>query len=194
MKLGLREIVFLVLLMVIPVGAWWFVFRPQDTSNAKMKQEIQARQAKLDQLNMVLKAKGDLESQIDSLSQAISFFESRLPQEKEIDQILREVWLLAEANKLKAKSIRTLVRKGAGGFISDQDDQSEQPIQVQLEGDFMGFYAFLLALEKQPRIMRISRMTLETDAKIPTGRIAADFELSVFFEKSDKEESWAQKS
>ena len=30
MKFGLREIVFVVLLMAIPVGAYWFVFRPQN--------------------------------------------------------------------------------------------------------------------------------------------------------------------
>ena len=32
---------------------------------------------------------------------------------------------------------------------------SEQPILMNLEGDFRGFYTFLQALERQPRIMRI---------------------------------------
>ena len=34
MKFGLREMIFVGLLMLIPVGAWWFVFRPQNTENA----------------------------------------------------------------------------------------------------------------------------------------------------------------
>ena len=194
MKFGLREIIFIVVLMVIPVGAWWFVFRPQNMQNAEMRRQIEVRQAKLRQLNQVLGTIGDLEQQIATLGEAIEYFESKLPPEKEIDKILREIWLLAESNNLQANSIRTLVRKGPGGFTAEGGAQSEQPIQVQLEGDFMGFYAFLLALENQPRIMRIGRMSLRAGDKVPRGRIGADFELSIFFEKAAKEDKWAQKS
>jgi hypothetical protein len=57
---------------------------------------------------------------------------------------------------------------------------------MEFEGDFMGFYGFLLALEAQPRIMRIREIKIEpgigdsSDAK--KGLIKASLMMSVFFE------------
>jgi hypothetical protein len=52
---------------------------------------------------------------------------------------------------------------------------------MNLAGDFKGFYAFLLQLEKLPRITRVSQMKLE---KIDDreGEMTAQMTLSIFFE------------
>lgn len=194
MKFGLRETIFIVLLMLIPVGAWWFVFRPQNARNAEMHRQIETRQAKLRKINKTAATIGDLEKQIESLSEAIGYFKSKLPDEKEIDKILQEIWILAESNDLQAKSVRTRLRKSKqSGFLAEDSEQAEQPIVVQLVGDFRGFYAFLLALESQPRIMRIRTMNLEKKDKCPPGYVSAEFEMSIFFERKRKERSWPQK-
>ena len=49
----------------------------------------------------------DVNHKIAELQQAIQFFESKLPQEKEMDTILKEVWQIAEANSLQTKTIKT---------------------------------------------------------------------------------------
>ncbi len=183
MKFGTREIVLLVLLMMMPVASWWFVFHPRDQRNANMRTQIEARQEKLRQLNQAIGAAHDLQLQIDSLTEAIDYFKSRLPEEKEIDKILRDISRLAKSNNLSTKSIRTLNRNSETNFVSG-GGQSEQPIAVRLTGDFEGFYSFLLALEAQPRIMRISKMDLEASKKGPAGMVTARFEMSIFFEKS----------
>lgn len=188
MKFGLREILFIVVLMAIPVGAYWFVFRPQNTRNDEMRKQIDARQAKLRELNRATGTIGDLKTEISSLSQAISFFQSKLPSEKEIDKILQEVWLLAESNKLATKSIRTLTRQ-TGMFTTAGSEQAEQPIAVMLEGDFHGFYSFMLALENQPRIMRIQSMKIKKPKGAPEGTVSVEFEMSIFFEKDKAEQS-----
>lgn len=194
MKFGLREIVFIVLLMVIPVGAWWFVYRPQNAANAEMRRQIEARQAKLRELNKITGTIGNLEKEIEALSGAVTYFQSKLPSEKEIDKILQEIWILAESNHLHAKSIRTLKRMGRRGFLAEGSDHAEQPIVVQLEGDFLGFYAFLTALESQPRIMRISKMKLKLLRKSLTGGINVEFEMSIFFERNPREKRWPQRN
>jgi len=185
MKFGIREMIFIALLLAIPVCAWWFAFRPQNAVNDRMMEQIEARQAKLRQLNKATATIGDLKKEIDALETAIGFFRSKLPDEKEIDKILREVWKLAERNHLKTKSIRAL-RQKANGFVRVGGPHAEQPITVQLEGDFMGFYAFLQALEAQPRITRIRHMKLEKLDKGPEGAMQAEFEMSVFFQGSTK--------
>ena len=181
MKVGLREIIFIVLLMGIPLGAWRFVFKPQNAHNAEMLHRIEAKQAKLRQLNQATGTIGDLQKQIASLHSAMSFFRSKLPNEKEIDKVLQEVWKLAETNQLTTKSIRTLQRGSEPLFATQH---AEQPIAVQLEGDFAGFYSFLLALEDQPRIMRITKLTLKKPEKGSQGMVKAEFVMSIFFENA----------
>jgi Tfp pilus assembly protein PilO len=185
MKLGLREVIFILLLMGIPVAAYAFVFRPQNLRNAEMLRQIEARQERLRELNTATATIGDLKKEIASLEEAVRFFQSKLPNEKEMDKVLREIWRLAEANQLMAKSIRTLP-------VSDQAAASagphEQPITVKLEGDFRGFYGFLQSLENQPRIMRISKMTVGKLKDAPEGQVQVDFDMSIFFDRAGKED------
>lgn len=194
MKFGLREAVFTVLLMAIPAGAWWFVFRPNNARNAQRLEQIQAKREKLKDLNHATATIGDLKREIVSLEKAIRFLESRLPDEKEIDKVLREIWKLAEANRLKTNSIRTLKWRADKAFTAKSAPQAELPIEVRLEGDFRGFYTFLQAVENQPRIMRIRKMTLEQAAKAPTGHVQATFEMSIFFERETTEQKLSSRN
>jgi Tfp pilus assembly protein PilO len=186
MKLSLREAVLFVLLVSIPVGAWWFVFRPRNARNAEMLKQIETKQKRLRALNRVTGTIGNLQKEIAARKQAIDYFQAKLPNEKEIDKVLQEVWRLAEANSLMTKSIRTLSRSGSSGN-RDAAGPREQPVAVQLEGDFIGFYTFLQTLENQPRIMRIADMNITKLDKDGEGRIKASFEMTVFFEQEGRE-------
>lgn len=188
MKFGIREIVFIAFLTAIPVGAWWFVFRPADIRDAEMLKQIRTRQAKLQELNKATATIGDLKSEIISLKKAINFFQAKLPTEKEMDQVLRDVWKLAEANKLITKSIRTLKPTQKVVMLTDPTGPyTEQPISIELEGPFEGYYGFLLALETQPRIMRIQQMEVKKLPKKGEGYICATCIASVFFERGRKD-------
>ncbi len=187
MKFGTREIVFIIILAAIPVGAWWFVLRPANIRNDEMMKQIETRQQKLQAMNRATATIGNLKVEIASLEDAIKFFHSKLPSEKEIDKVLQEVWRLAEANKLTTKSIRTLKTVTGTVTLADPDGPyAEQPISMQLEGPFAGFYGFLLALESQPRIMRIQQMDIIKVDTQGEGYIRADCTVSVFFERSGK--------
>ena len=182
MKLGLRELAFVVILAAIPLGAWRFVFRPHNAHNAEMRREIELKQEKLKALDRATGTIGSLKEEIAALTKAVAFFESKLPSEKEIHKVLQEVWRLAEANRLITKSIRTLDAKMAG-FTTTASSHREQPIAVKLQGDFKGLYAFLQALERQPRILRIHQMKLTKPNEAPQGHVNAELTMSVFFEK-----------
>jgi len=184
MKFGKREIVFIALLMAIPLGAWWFVFRPNNIRNEELMREIEAKQQKLQQLNQATAQIGDLKKEIHSLEEALEYFQAKLPSEKEIDKVLEEVWMLAESNNLKTKSIRTRQLNVDEMFTPETGPNREQPIGMQLEGDYMGFYSFLQALENQPRIMRVSGLRLKQLDKDQQGKVAAQLDLSIFFERT----------
>lgn len=186
MKFGLREIVFIVLLMGIPLGAWWFVFRPWNAREIEMRRQIERKQAKLRELNRATATIGNLRNEIDALENAVAFFHSKLPSAKEIDKVLQEIWRLAESSRLTTKSIRTVKKTKQSGLGSPEGLYAEQPITVQLEGSFLGFYTFLQAMENQPRIMRIHDLELKKKKAGPEGHVEANFTMSIFFESNDE--------
>ena len=182
----LRQAIFVTLLLGMVLGAWQFVFRPRDLEDRRMRLQIQAKQRQLQKLNRATATIGDLKQEIGDLEKAIGFFHSKLPNEKEIDKVLEEVWRLAEKNNLTTKGIYTNRRTDSSLFLRPGASQTEQPIKMQFAGNFPGFYAFLLALEAQPRIMRIRSMSL-TPVSGPSGQIKAELEMSIFFENQNGE-------
>src|SRR5215208_4007309 len=154
MKFGIREVIFVVVMLGLLGSTNYFVFTKANKKKQDLLTDIRQKQTALSNLQAATAGIDDLNRKIEELQQAITFFESKLPQEKEVDKILKEVWQMAEANSLQTKTIKTMRTDRGANY-------SEQPIQMNLAGDFEGFYAFLLQLEKLPRITRVSQMKLE---------------------------------
>ena len=174
MKFGLREIIFVVVMLGLLGSTNYFVFSKANKKKQDLLADIHTKQAALSNFQQATAGIEDLNNKIDELQKAITFFESKLPQEKEVDKILKEVWQMAEANQLTTKTIKTMKSQRGPSY-------SEQPIMLSLSGDFNGFYAFLLQLEKLPRITRVSQMKLEK-INDRDGEMTAQLTLSIFFE------------
>ena len=174
MRFGIRELVFVVALLGLLAASYFLVFKKAEAERAALKAKIQTKEAALAELERATAGVADIERKVGELQQAIAFFESKLPQQREIDKILEELWQMAEANSLQTKTIKTLKSKRGAGF-------SEQPVDISLSGDFDGFYAFLLQLEKLPRLTKVTRMDLK---KISgrDGEMEAQITLNIFFE------------
>ena len=177
MRIGLREIIFLFVLMGIPTAAWWYVFKPANEQIAQAHTEIMAKQQKLLQLETATHRLDDLGQEIEKLTKAIQVFEAKLPEEKEVEVVLKEVWQLAVKHGLKPRSVR------ADKAIKTQR-HSELPLKMVIAGDFDGYYSFLLDVERLSRITRIPQMHLLKATKEGggDGAMEATFTLSIFFE------------
>jgi type IV pilus assembly protein PilO len=156
------------------ICSYLFVFVKANEKRAALEQQTAAMRTKLTNLSQATAGIDDLGSKIDELQRAIDFFEKKLPAEKEFDKILKEVSQMAEANSLMTRTVKTLKSERGPNY-------SEQPIQMTLAGDFNGFYAFLLQLEKLSRITRVSQMKLEK-INDREGEMTAQITLSIFFE------------
>jgi type IV pilus assembly protein PilO len=174
MKFGIRELILVSAMVGLLVCTYLFVFAKRQTKRQDLRNEMETRRQSLVNLKQATSGIDDLGKKIEELQQAISFFEKKLPAEKEVDKILKEVWQMAEANSLQTKTVKTLKTERGPNY-------SEQPIQMNLAGDFNGFYAFLLQLEKLPRITRVSQMKLEKINE-RDGEMTAQVTLSIFFE------------
>ena len=175
MRFGLREFVFIVVLLTLPVAAYFFVFEPRNVQIAEALKEIEDKESKLAQLEAVTKDIDDLGEEIDKLTTAIEMFEQKLPAQREVEVVLKQVWEMAAQHNLIPKKIRTDKPVGAAQY-------AELPIQMTIVGDFDGFYSFLLDLEKMQRITRMPKMKLEKAKSNDDGQMQAKVVLSIFFD------------
>jgi Tfp pilus assembly protein PilO len=188
-----RKVMFFILLLGITYGAYRYMIKPANSDLAEKKAQIEKNLAKLAEFEKATVATKDLSKQLEQLQGAIEFFESKLPPKSEIHKVLEQVTVIAQKQGLKPKTIRTLNKKDnsgtrslaprRGGTNAEQSKSGgryiEQPLKMELVGNFNSFYSFLLELEKLPRIMKIRELKLEKQTR-NNGQIAADFVLSVF--------------
>lgn len=161
--------------LALMAGIFMAVVQPARQRMAADQGVIRERQAQLEKLNRVTRRIADLQDEIRRLEDALAFFENRLPQEQEIDVILREVWKIAEAGAVAPLAVRTRPTVFMPRYNS-------QPIALTLEGPFEGVYGFLLGLERLPRITKVREMQIQR-SPLAEGAVRADLLVDIFFEK-----------
>lgn len=178
MRFGLRETLFFLVLLAMPVATYYLVLLPKNQEIAQAREEMRRRQDKLRQLQVATRQIEDIGREIDKLTKAIDVFEAKLPAEKEVEVILKEVWQLAAKHNLKPRSIRTDKPIKNARY-------SELPLNMIIVGDFDGYYQFLLDLERLSRITRVTQMSLKKLSGDTEGQMEAAFKLSIYFEPQD---------
>jgi type IV pilus assembly protein PilO len=174
MKFGIRELSFVVVMLGLLGAIYFLVWDKAQAKIVSMERRTEEKVKALSDLERATSGVSDVDKKVAELEEAIKFFEKKLPQERDIDQILKEVWNMAEKNQLTTKTIKTMKSQRGATY-------SEQPIEMTLSGGFGGFYEFLLRLERLPRLTRVSQLSLD---KIngKEGEMEAKLVLSIFFE------------
>jgi type IV pilus assembly protein PilO len=170
-----RIVITVIGIAVLAAGATFLVAMPMHRKIAENSTAIAERQSQLVQLQNVSNQITGIQDEIRRLQEALSFFEHRLPQEREIDVILRQVWRIAEAKTLVPRSVRTSTPETLARY-------SSQPITLSLEGTFEGFYDFLLGLEQMPRLTKVRQMQI-TKMPADDATVQADILMDIYFEK-----------
>lgn len=174
MRFGFREFLLLMILMAVPVSSWWLVFRPQNREIGLARQEIGHKRAMLTKLREETARSVDLQKANERMREGISDIEARLPNNKEIDSVVRQVSNIAVESGLGAPALKSEKPLSAALYW-------EQPLQIKMTGDFKGFYDFLLRLEQMPRITRVPDLKLLRSDK-EDGHLVSEFTLSIYFQ------------
>ncbi len=184
MKFGVRELLFLFVLLAMPIASFVYVFKPRNDDIRQAKQEIEAKQAKLDKLAAIQQQLKDVGLAIERGRESIELIEAKLPSQRDVEVILEQIWQLASRNGLVQKSLKSERSVLAAGYM-------ELPLKVVMEGEFGGFYAFLLELENLQRITRLHKLRLRTTGTMdggssrggtPAGWMKIEFTLSIYFQ------------
>ena len=175
MTSGIRKAIFFVLLLGVSAAGYQYMIRPANQKLAEARQRVSGQRAKLAEFEEATIKAEDLNKQLTQLDEAVRFFESKLPPTSEIHKVLEQVTVIVQKQGLDPKMIRTLPRK------EDNSGYVEQPLKMEVVGNFNAFYSFLLEIEKLPRIMKIRELKLEKD-RAGDGEVTADFIISIFFQ------------
>ncbi|MEJ2646868.1 MAG: type 4a pilus biogenesis protein PilO [Sedimentisphaerales bacterium] len=174
MNSNFRKIVFFILLVGLAIVGYQYMIKPANKDLADAQAKVDAKMEQLIKFQEATAAAEDINKQLSKLQEAIEFFESKLPPTSQIHEVLEQVTLIAQKQGLKPKTIRTLTTKDNSGYV-------EQPLKMELDGNFSSFYSFLLELEKLPRIMKLRELELKKK-KSYEGEISANFIVSIFFQ------------
>lgn len=173
MKFGIQGIMFFIAILAILAGGF-FLCNKESQYKMELSADTAKKQRVLSDLDRSMAGITDANRKIAELQQAVNFFESKLPQAKEVDSVLKEVWQRAESNSLAIRTIKTPKAKRGPKY-------SEQAMEMTLSGNFNGFYTFLLQLEKMPRLTRVEKMLL-TKISGHDGDMEAAMTLTIYFE------------
>ena len=176
MNNDLRKLIFFVLTLGMTSASYIFMIKPANADLARQREKLEQKTIKLRELETAPSVLEELENKIANLEKSINVLESKLPGENEIHTVLENVTVIAQRHGLVPKTIRTLKQKQNSGYI-------EQPIKMELHGDFKSYYSFLLSLEKLDRITSISEMVLKSDSD-KEGNTEASFVVSIFFQNA----------
>lgn len=183
MRFGFRELVFFAVLLAVPVASFFYLFKPRNDDIKRARAEIAVKQANLERLAAVTATIDDIGLEIERGRESVQMIEAKLPNEQDVEGILEQVWQLAKRSRLNIRSVKSDKPVPAALYM-------EQPLKIAMEGDFDGFYQFLLELENLPRITRAHQLKLErADNKpgrdkdqLPPGSMTAEFTLSIYFQ------------
>lgn len=174
MNPNLRKIIFFTILIGLAFVSYTYMIKPANESLIVQKTAMEQKRAKLRELENATITADDLNKQLAQMEEIIKVFESKLPPKSDIHKVLKNVTVIARKHGLTPKTIRTLPRKTNNGYI-------EQPLKMELHGNFNSYYAFLLEMEKLDRIMKIRKLSLKKQSK-HEGVAEATFEVSIFFQ------------
>jgi type IV pilus assembly protein PilO len=116
--------------------------------------QMAAKEATIAQMRAATAGIDEVHAKVADLSRAVNVVDSRLASERSLDQVVKDIWQMAEADSLQTQAIQPL-------NIVHRGNCNEQPVELNLIGDFHGFYAFMLQLEEMPRIVRVTHMELQ---------------------------------
>lgn len=173
MNSSMRHLIFFVLIVGMAYVSWAYMIKPANQYLTEERAKMEIQKSKLNELENATVAAEDLSSQLKKIEEAIQVFESKLPPSSEIHNVLESVTLIAQRHGLTPKTIRTLKNENNRGYI-------EQPLEMELDGNFNSYYAFLLELEKLDRITKIRELKLKKT--LQEGQTEAKFIMSIFFQ------------
>ncbi|MBI3031091.1 MAG: type 4a pilus biogenesis protein PilO [Candidatus Rokubacteria bacterium] len=168
-----QKIVFGVILLVVLLGGgYYFLLAPKMAEVSRLRDQRMAKQTELDNSRQLAASLARFKQEAEALRARLETAKERLPSEKEIPGLYRQVSELAYQTGMAVSLFQP--RSPA-----TKDVYQEVPISITAEAGFHQLGTFLDRIARLPRIVNLTDIKI-TGISRPTGTIRADLTLATY--------------
>jgi Tfp pilus assembly protein PilO len=188
--MNLHTLIVFLLLLSLPTGSWWFLFRPMNSQQESLKADIAAKQLRMGELSNTIAKTRNMPEEITKLEKAIDFLEKKLPGEDEIQKVGGVLAEISRKAGISQPSVRPVPPVPMHREQKDEKrDEKRRDVWMQevqlteMKGTFYALLAFLQRLETMDRITRVKELNITKDSA-QLGYLNVSMTLVIYFEKS----------
>ncbi|MGH2374037.1 MAG: type 4a pilus biogenesis protein PilO [bacterium] len=180
-----RLLVAFVITVAVVTVFYLFIWTPGTARQAKLREELNTKRAEVTRLRALAATREQKEQEFAALSERIRLLEVRLPAEREIPRLIRQLQDLAREIGTKLTLIRPGVLQAGQATQPGAPRPAAQPaptpapaepryrqfrLDLAFEGTYSELIAFLGRLENFPRFLVLTQVSIAT-AELPTLKV-----------------------
>jgi type IV pilus assembly protein PilO len=162
MSVIMQGLVALAIAFLLVMAGLFVPFSPVAQERSAYDQAVQAR-AKLNQevqqLSVYKQRYGELKQQMDALNKQLDTLKTIVPEEKEVDEFIRQIQGAASASNVQLRRLTAM-------NIVPKDYHYEMPFEAQADGPYFNVLDFFSRLSRLSRIINVG----DVDFSDPSGQ------------------------
>ena len=168
------DLLSLAAICIILTGAYFIIFHKGFTRYFYLKTQEKILRESLKSTSAVDQTLKGIQNDIQTVETKLDAFNKRLPREKNIDEILKQITHASSRAGVDLKLIEPLQIKEGGIY-------NRFPIKLNLKSTFHNCFLFFLQLENLQRILQLESIIMKADKK--TEEIETELMISAFIQK-----------
>ena len=187
MSVFMQGLVALAIAVVLLIVGLFVPFSPIAQEREAADQAVQARtklNQEVTQLQVYKQRYGELKQQMDALNKQLDTLKTIVPEEKEVDEFIRQVQGAASASNVQ-------LRRLTAQNIVPKDYHYEMPFEAQADGPYFNVLDFFSRLSRLSRIINVGDLNFEDPASAkgskypvrPGETVSGVFTVTTFFTK-----------
>jgi len=187
MSVFMQGLVALAIAVVLVLVGLYVPFSPVAQERSAADQAVQARtklNQEVTQLQVYKQRYGELKQQMDALNKQLDTLKTIVPEEKEVDEFIRQVQGAASASNVQ-------LRRLTAQNIVPKDYHYEMPFEAQADGPYFNVLDFFSRLSRLSRIINVGDLQFDDPSGGKGGRypvrpgetVTGVFTVTTFFTK-----------
>ena len=154
-----KEIILVAVMAIIALGGgfYQFILSPTMARAEQVKSEVSAMEAKIEQIRKELRDQEELEKKYEQAKVEIASFETLIPNDKEIPDLLRELELIADLCNVILSSI-------AASSPINRTTHLEITLNLPIKGEYRNILRFYNELTSAKRLIIVKTTSISPGA------------------------------
>ena len=154
-----KEIILVAVMAIIALGGgfYQFILSPTMARAEQVKSEVSAMEAKIEQIRKELRDQEELEKKYEQAKVEIASFETLIPNDKEIPDLLRELELIADRCNVILSSI-------AASSPINRTTHLEITLNLPIKGEYRNILRFYNELTSAKRLIIVKTTSISPGA------------------------------